>query len=94
MVVETFSGKPYDEFVLEGETIRVFREETPEEDLVWHRDKEDRIITVLENNGWLFQYDDTKPKVLVVGEEYFIRKMEYHRLLKGKGKLIIKIKKL
>jgi len=34
------------------------------------------------------------PSKLIEGKEYFIPKKEWHRVLKGNGKLIIEIKKV
>ena len=37
---------------------RTFDEDVAEEEMVWHRDKRDRTITVLEGEGWMFQFDN------------------------------------
>jgi len=79
--------KPY----VDTNNIRTFNENVLEEELVWHRDKEDRHITILEGNGWQLQYDNEYPIIMEVGETYIIKKMVYHRLLKGNDKLRIKI---
>ena len=41
--------------------IRTFPADVDEMDLIWHADKENRIITVLEGNGWKFQFDEELP---------------------------------
>ena len=71
--------------------IRTFHEDVLEEELIWHRDKQDREITVLNGSGWQLQYDNDYPVVMNVGETYIIEKMVYHRLIKGNDKLTIKI---
>ena len=38
--------------------IRTFSADVDEMDLIWHADKENRIITVIEGNGWKFQFDE------------------------------------
>ena len=81
------TGRPYIE---EGE-IRSFDSSTPEGELVWHRDYEDRIIEPLHDTDWKFQYDNTKPESL---KRLFIRKGVYHRLIKGTGSLKLKVIKL
>lgn len=58
----------------------------------WHRDKEDRIVEVLVNDDWLFQMDNELPVLLK--EKLYILKENYHRVIVGKGKLIVKITKL
>ena len=64
-----------------------------EDDLVWHRDKENRHIDVLEGEGWSLQYEDELPILMFVGDEFYIPKMVFHRLHKGNDKLVIKINK-
>ena len=38
--------------------IRTFNENVNEDELVWHRDKEDRTIHVLEGLNWMLQMDN------------------------------------
>ena len=85
--------KPYiDEHIDENTWIRTFDPDvTNSEEYVWHRDKNDRFITVLEGEGWMFQFDDELPKNINITEMLFIPKMMYHRLIKGKTELRIKI---
>lgn len=95
MAVEISSGEPYIEYRLNnGDRLRVFKEEVPEEYLVWHRDKEDRDIYIEDNQGWKLQMDNDIPKHLEKDKNYFIPKDVYHRIVKGYGRLIIRIKKL
>jgi hypothetical protein len=58
----------------------------------WHRDREDRIVEVIENRDWLLQMDNELP-VLLTGKLY-ISKESYHRVIAGTGKLIVKLTKL
>ena len=58
----------------------------------WHRDREDRIVEVIENTDWLFQMDNELP--ILLKEKLYIPKESYHRVIMGKGKLIVKITKL
>ena len=71
--------------------VRVFSESVSEEDLVWHRDKADRVVTVLEGAGWKFQRDNELPFELHPGDKFFIEALEYHRIIKGNKELKIKI---
>ena len=79
--------KPY----IDCDDYRIFPVDVLEEDLVWHRDKEDRTITVLEGTGWKFQYDNDLPFELKLNDEVTILKMVYHRLIKGTTPLKVEI---
>ena len=81
------TGKPY----IENQDIRIFSKDTTEDELVWHRDYEDRIIEPLNDTDWKFQYDNNNPESL---KRLFIRKGVYHRLIKGTGELKLKVIKL
>ena len=77
-------------FTEEGE-VRIFTQDISEEELVWHRDREDRIIEPLHDTDWKFQYDNNVPESL---KRLFIRKGVYHRLIKGTGDLKLKVIKI
>ena len=64
-----------------------------EDDLVWHRDKENRHIDVLEGEGWSLQYEDELPAEMHVGDEFYIPEMVFHRLIKGSTKLVLRLEK-
>lgn len=81
-------SRPYIE---EGE-IRTFAENVKDFELVWHRDKEDRIVTPIGKTDWKFQLDNDIPRQL--DREIFIPKETYHRLIKGTGELKVRVKKL
>ena len=83
----TISGKPYKQV----DDIRTFDEDVDPDTLVWHRDKYYREITILECEDWLLQLDNKIAKKLEKGKIYKIPEMEYHRIIKGKGNLVIKI---
>ena len=71
--------------------IRTFPADVDEMDLIWHADKENRIITVLEGNGWKFQFDEELPIEMEDGINITIPKGVIHRVIKGKGPLKIKV---
>ena len=75
------------------DNVRHFSIEEPEEYFVWHRDTEDRKITVIDGNEWKFQYDNDLP-IDLSNKKLFISKGTYHRLIKGTGDLTLKIYKL
>jgi len=82
------TGRPYKE----EEEIRYFSSELTEDDLVWHKDREDRIVEVIENTDWQFQFDNQLPQQLK--SRLFIPKETYHRIITGTGDLKIKVVKL
>ena len=71
--------------------LREFSENVDSDELEWHRDREDRIVEVIQNNNWLFQMDNELPVLLKL--KLFIPKEKYHRVIKGTGTLILKITK-
>ena len=73
--------------------IRTFPADVDEMDLIWHADKENRIITVLEGNGWKFQFDEELPIEMTKGKSISILKGIIHRVIKGNGPLVIKLQK-
>lgn len=89
-VVEITSGRPY----TDTDNIRVFNVSKDQSEFVWHRDKEDRIIEVIEGDGWQFQPENCLPLLLEPGIRFNIEKGEYHRLIKGVNNLKVKITKI
>jgi len=86
---------PFKETHISGRLyLREFKKDTDEEQLIWHLDKEDRIVSVVKGSNWKLQLDNQLPVELTEGVEYFIPKLTYHRLIKGNDKLIIKLFKL
>jgi hypothetical protein len=77
---------------IEDKDIRIFSCQTEQSELVWHRDKKDRTVMILEGEGWMFQRDNELPMTLSEGDEIEISAFEYHRIIKGKTDLKIKIK--
>ena len=88
-MVEISSGKPYKDVGI----LRLFDADVKSEDLVWHRDKEDRTVEVMEGEGWQFQFNGSLPFELTEGRKFKIDKDMYHRVIKGKTNLVLKIKK-
>jgi hypothetical protein len=71
--------------------VRIFDVTKDDSEYVWHRDNEDRIIEVLEGNGWRLQPEGSLPFLLAPGVGFTIREGEYHRLIKGVNNLKIRI---
>jgi hypothetical protein len=85
-------GLPFKEKIEDGYHIRTFTENVEDSELVWHRDKEDRIVKSVGKTNWMLQMDNEVPKI--IEGEFFIPKNTYHRVIKGNGDLTVKVKKL
>jgi len=86
--------RPYKQTDLgNNQYIREFDSNVDTYELEWHLDKEDRLIDVVENvGGWEVQLDNNLPCLLE--QSIFIPKETYHRVIKGSGKLVVKITKI
>ena len=73
--------------------VRTFSADVDEMDLIWHTDKENRFIKVLEGNGWQFQYDEELPFEMTDGLGFPVMKGQIHRVIKGLGPLKIELHK-
>ena len=86
------TGKPYTDMIeTEGTISRLFSASVKPDDLKWHMDDEDRVITVLGKTNWRFQFEDQLPVPL--DKPIFIKRHQWHRLIKGDGPLMISIHK-
>ena len=84
--------KPYkDRQLTETSKIRVFKSNVDSGELQWHRDREDRLVEIVGKTNWKLQLDNQLPTSL--NESIFIPAGEWHRLVKGNGKLTLKIYK-
>lgn len=70
---------------------REFSQDVEEAQLVWHRDKKDRTVTVLSGIRWKIQFDNQLPKELKIGDIIFIPKDIFHRIWRGEDNLLLKI---
>lgn len=85
---------PYTDIeITDKHIIREFDENIDPIEMLWHRDLEDRTITVLEGNDWCFQKENKLPVELKEGVRIFIPALEWHRVIKGNTNLKIKIYK-
>ena len=73
--------------------LREFSADVDEMELIWHEDREDRIVSVVEGNGWKFQFDEELPIEMTEGKNISILKGVIHRVIKGNGPLVIKLQK-
>ena len=65
--------------------------EVDDDELKWHQDLKDRKVTVIEDGGWSFQIENSLPVKLSNAEQLSIPKFVWHRVIKGKGNLIVEI---
>jgi hypothetical protein len=72
--------------------IRVFKETLHDQELTWHWDAEDRVISPVHDTDWRFQFDNELPKKLE--GEIQIPEGVWHRLIKGSGDLKLMIQKI
>ena len=72
--------------------IREFSDQTNIIEFMWHRDNEDRLVEALHDTDWQVQLDNELPTSL--DKPIFIPRHQYHRVIKGSGKLRVKINKL
>ena len=74
--------------------VRTFGDDIEDRELIWHRDRESRRVSVLNGIGWQLQLDDKLPVTLEIGKKYEIPRLTYHRVLKGEGNLVIRIENI
>lgn len=73
--------------------IRTFSGTVNEEELVWHRDREDRKVTVIQSDGWYLQMDDELPIPMQPGDVFHIPREKWHRVIRRcNEELIVEIK--
>jgi hypothetical protein len=71
--------------------IRKFSELTCMDELMWHRDEDDRTVTCKYHTDWMMQLENSLP--IKIGEtEIFIPANTWHRLIKGTGDLEVQIR--
>ena len=86
-------NKPYaEEIISENIVVRTFSPDVEFEDLKWHRDREDRIVTPLNDNDWQYQEDNKLP--VPINTKLGIPKGLWHRVIKGTTLLKVEIVKI
>lgn len=83
---------PYSQTNISSNTFqRVFEHCTDSAELVWHRDRKNRTVRIIEGRGWKFQLDNSIPKTLKPGDTFDIPANTFHRIIKGSTNLKIEI---
>ena len=84
--------RPYiDLEVTDKYIIREFSENIDPIELLWHRDDENRTVEIIGETDWKLQLDNQLPTS--INEPIFIPRHEWHGVIKGTGKLKLKIHK-
>ena len=84
--------KPYTQSkISKNKFERIFREHTNDDELVWHRDRKNRTVKIIEGTGWKLQEDNKLPVEIKPGDVINIKAKEYHRVIKGTGSLVVEI---
>lgn len=82
---------PFEQEIKDGVIFRTFNPDVETEELKWHQDLNDRKVTIIESGGWSFQMEDSLPTKLNNGDEFFIPKFAWHRVIKGESQLLVSI---
>ena len=84
--------RPYTDLeVTDKYIIREFNENIDPIELLWHRDDEQRLVEIIGETDWKIQLDNQLPTSM--NQPIFIKKHEWHRVIKGTGTLKLKIHK-
>ena len=84
---------PFKETQQNGYHIRTFSSDLSEMELKWHFDEQDRTVVCEHDTDWMFQMDDELPIVIKKNTPIFIPEGTYHRIIKGTGDLVVRVKK-
>ena len=82
---------PFKEKIDKNKIIRTFSIDVDSDELIWHRDLKDRNVKVVKSGNWKFQTENNLPILLQRDQEIFIKKGDWHRILKGDSDLVIEI---
>jgi quercetin dioxygenase-like cupin family protein len=83
-----------DKFTGPGTRIRSITSEAIDGELTWHRDANDRTVTILEGSGWKVQFDNQIPFNVRPGDKISVHSNQWHRVIPGSGNLVMEIKEM
>lgn len=78
----------------DGTVRRIISESRASDELTWHRDRNDRVVVVMEGSGWSFQRDNSTPSPVNPGDVIHISAGEWHRVIPGTGDLTLAIREI
>jgi len=81
-----------DKIIREGLIIRKFKPANLATESTWHRDRNDRLVEVIEGSGWQIQVDNKLPIRMDEGDVYRIPAGMWHRIIPGRDNLTVLIK--
>ena len=82
--------QPYKDLeITDSYIIREFSQNIDPIELMWHRDDQDRTIEILGETDWAIQLDNSLP--ISLNDRIFIKRHQWHRVIKGTGNLLLKI---
>lgn len=82
---------PFQEEIIDDAIIRTFEPTVDSDELVWHQDLKDRKVKIIESGGWFYQTEDNLPLELKDNDVLIIPRLSWHRVIKGRGKLVVAI---
>jgi quercetin dioxygenase-like cupin family protein len=83
--------RPYKQVIYNDKITREFSPDSDDNELIWHYDFKDRMVTIAKGSGWKYQEDNRLPIELKDGMVISIKKEVWHRIIKGYDNLIIEI---
>lgn len=81
--------QPYTEEKKDNLKIRTFSSQIPEEELKWHWDEENRLVKPINENDWMFQFDNELP--FKIDRPIRIGAGVIHRVIRGTTDLVVSI---
>lgn len=69
------------------EFLRTFSFNLNNNELIWHLDKEDRLIKIIQTDNWFFQIENELPVKLLINDQILIKKETWHRLINNNAKI-------
>ena len=82
-----------EEKIKKNKFIRKFSKDLFPDDLYWHKDQEDRVVSKISGDDWYYQEDNKLP-VLISSSPIYIKKNTWHRVIKGTSDLVIEVIKI
>lgn len=84
--------KPFiEKKISDGVFVRIFNRNAPDHLFKWHKDDNSRVVVVINDSDWKFQFDNGNPFDLSQGAHIAIPKDYFHRVIKGSTALWLKI---